>query len=508
MKERKNLDRLFQEKFKDFEAHPSDQVWENIVLAKAIKKDRKVVPLWLRLGGIAAALAILMAVGSNFWNSPDIESQVVENEVPTQIEDSDANNTPGDTTSKNEIPEVVKHQQTQQLAGQLANEKTADPSNKDRLTQNALKGANSKKMSNSQQYAALKQPSTTTTESAPLENQQRYTETPSTSANTANNSTGIAISTPRNTNVKKTLEENESSLIIDPSQLNVKATSNNTQDAIAQQNDEASKTEEKKSLVEVAEALKNDAAEEAIIDVDENPNRNRWNVGAVAAPVYYGDFGGSGIDPQFKDNAKSGDVNLSYGVQVSYAVSKKLKVRTGVNNVDLSYGTNDISFSPDIAANRLAGVKYNSNGKFLSVTDRVSPQELAQSDFQGGGSNVSDGSINQRIGYIEVPVEAVYVISDKRLGVEVIGGVSTLFVNDNEIAIESGGLRTPIGASSSLNDVSFTTNVGVGLNYKVTESVLINLEPSLKYQLNAFDNSAGDFKPYYVGIYTGVSYRF
>lgn len=508
MKERKNIDRLFQEKFKDFEAHPSAQVWENIARAKAIKKDRKVVPLWLRLGGVAAALAILFAVGNTFWNSPDIESQVVETEIPPPMEDSDSNNTSGNKTTKNEIPDVIKQQQSQQLADQLAIEKTTEPSNKNRLTQNASKGVNSNKSSNSQQYAALKQPNTNITEGTPSENQQRYSETSNNSVNTTNNSTGVALNTPTDTKSKKTLEENDGSLIIDPSQLNIKATTSKTQEAIAQQKDEASKIEEKKSLVEVAEALKNAEAEEAIAEVDENSYRNRWNVGAVAAPVYYGDFGGSGIDPQFKDNAKSGDVNLSYGVQVSYAVSNKLKVRTGVNNVNLSYGTNDISFSPDIAANRLAGVAYNSNGKFLSVTDRVSPQELAQSDFQGGGSNVSDGSINQRIGYIEVPVEAVYVISDKRLGVEVVGGLSTLFVNDNEIAIESDGLRTPIGTSSSLNDVSFTTNVGVGLNYKVTESILINLEPSLKYQLNAFDNSAGDFKPYYVGIYTGVSYRF
>ncbi len=30
MSERQNIDRLFQEKFKDFEATPSDKVWANI----------------------------------------------------------------------------------------------------------------------------------------------------------------------------------------------------------------------------------------------------------------------------------------------------------------------------------------------------------------------------------------------------------------------------------------------------------------------------------------------
>ena len=44
MKQKKNIDRLFQEKFKNFEAHPSDQVWQNIVAAKKKKEDRKIAP--------------------------------------------------------------------------------------------------------------------------------------------------------------------------------------------------------------------------------------------------------------------------------------------------------------------------------------------------------------------------------------------------------------------------------------------------------------------------------
>jgi len=121
---------------------------------------------------------------------------------------------------------------------------------------------------------------------------------------------------------------------------------------------------------------------------------------------------------------------------------------------------------------------------------------------------VSNGEIQQNVGYIEIPLEAIYVLSDKRLGVEFIGGVSTLVLNNNEVFLESNGLRTNLGTSNALNDVSFTTNLGLGLNYKVTEKVKINLEPSFKYQLNAYSNNVGEFKPYYVGLYTGVNYRF
>jgi len=204
-------------------------------------------------------------------------------------------------------------------------------------------------------------------------------------------------------------------------------------------------------------------------------------------------------------------LNLSYGVQVSYAVTPKFKVRTGVSNVDLNYNTQDISFTPSNSARTLRGIDFSQSASFLDITDRVNPSSATPGVPDGlgqGGNTVSSGEIQQNVGYIEIPLEAIYVLSDKRLGVELIGGVSTLVLNNNEIFLESNGLRTNLGTSNALNDVSFTTNIGLGLNYKVTEKVKVNIEPSLKYQLNAYNNSVGEFKPYYVGLYTGVNYRF
>ena len=36
----------------------------------------------------------------------------------------------------------------------------------------------------------------------------------------------------------------------------------------------------------------------------------------------------------------------------------------------------------------------------------------------------------------------------------------------------------------------------------------LNLEPVFKYQLNTFTNTSGDFRPYFVGFYTGLSFKF
>ena len=65
MNDKKHIDRLFQEKLKDFQASPSDAVWENISSKlHHHEKEKKIIPLWLRLSAIAAALLLLVAVGS------------------------------------------------------------------------------------------------------------------------------------------------------------------------------------------------------------------------------------------------------------------------------------------------------------------------------------------------------------------------------------------------------------------------------------------------------------
>jgi pyruvate/2-oxoglutarate dehydrogenase complex dihydrolipoamide acyltransferase (E2) component len=63
MKENKNIERLFQEKFKEFEVSPPDIVWENIQeKLQSDKKKRRLLPLWLNVGSIAASFAVLFTL--------------------------------------------------------------------------------------------------------------------------------------------------------------------------------------------------------------------------------------------------------------------------------------------------------------------------------------------------------------------------------------------------------------------------------------------------------------
>lgn len=511
MKEKKNIDRLFQEKFKDFEVHPSDQVWQNIVEAKKKKKDRKVVPIWWRLGGVAAIALLLVTMGISLWNNNTSNENNNTPEFVTSGQDENVNTSTGEGVVSNSEADTIPSKQTE---SGLALENTTAGDEKSSLDTKTQKENESLFGVSDTQGAIANQNATAQSNTKSKETTNKLNQPFIDKTTTQNNTTPTTEDAVAKTEENKEIIPQKRSDLIDPTITIDKAVDQNTDVAVKEETVEDSqndnvKEDNKKSLVDEAARIAEANAEEDL--QEKEAITRRWDVGAVAAPVYYGDFGGSGIDPQFKDNSKTSDVNLSYGVQVSYAVTSKFKVRTGVSNVDLNYNTQDISFTPSNNAGTLKGVEFSQNASFLNITDRVNPSsELAspQDGLGQGGNSVSNGEIRQNVGYIEIPLEAIYVLSDKRLGVELIGGVSTLVLNNNEVFLESNGLRTNLGTSSALNDVSFTTNFGLGLNYKITEKVKINLEPSLKYQLNAYNNSVGEFKPYYVGLYTGVNYRF
>ena len=90
MSEEKNIDRLFQEKLKDFEVTPRDTVWENIAAqVQPKKKKRRIIPLWLRISGVAASLLLMLALGSKFFTNND--EGIPTKDTPVIVEEDRSN---------------------------------------------------------------------------------------------------------------------------------------------------------------------------------------------------------------------------------------------------------------------------------------------------------------------------------------------------------------------------------------------------------------------------------
>ena len=299
----------------------------------------------------------------------------------------------------------------------------------------------------------------------------------------------------------------------------VNSTKNNTNTAITNTtSDNSSETkedavlEDANAIIEKEKTIEDAIAEANNIDEEEKEKQlNRWSISPNVAPVYFNSLGeGSTIHSQFVQNGKNTEVNMSYGIGGSYAINDKLKIRAGINKVSLGYGTSDVVAFNDadgmMASNsELRNIKFNNQSQdetFVSAqsVNFASAPEVFKTNLKG--------SLDQQFGYIEVPLEVEYSIINKKFGLNVIGGFSTLFLNENEIYSVVEGNRTLLGEASNINDMSYSANFGLGLNYHISDKLKLNLEPMFKYQINTFNNTSGDFQPYFIGVYSGFSFKF
>tara|TARA_R110002049_G_scaffold130157_10_gene288367 strand:+ start:2376 stop:3851 length:1476 start_codon:yes stop_codon:yes gene_type:complete len=489
---KKNIDKLFQEKFQDFSQLPDEKVWERLETSLDEKrKDRKLIPIWWKLGGVAAVLAIAFFAVNPFEKTTDIPTVTDTEYVVPKI-----NNVP-----KTEVEISKEDERIEKSEGTLTDSDT-NKSKKDEVVKQPSKNGINSVIINTKQNA-------TTGIASNINKEKSLNKTKS--LDERNNSTKEEIAIAHITDVNKTDANNtnatvkkESKFLDDDSRIPNKTTLNNTKEEVLVSVD----TVQKKSIYDEINEIKE--AEEDAITANKS---SKWSVGASVAPVYFNSLNsGSPIDENFISNTKTGNVNVSYGVSVAYNVGKKFSIRSGLHKVDYGYNTNDVVFksvfNPETNS-IINSIDYASNSENVVVETKKKPSlsDPGNSEFSAKSTS-REGRMVQQFGYIEMPLEVNYALTDGKFGVNLIGGVSSLFLLDNSISLEADNLKTELGESNNINSLNFSTNVGVGLNYKFTPKVQLNIEPMFKYQLNTFSNTSGDFQPFTMGVYSGLSFKF
>jgi hypothetical protein len=535
MNDKKNIDRLFQERFKDFESVPNDKIWNHIHDALHEKKKRKVIPLWWKFSGIAAGFMLAFFAFQNFGTRNEVLPAVVVS--PKEIENTNTNINQTKSTEKTGIVDQ-NHIATDEIATENEEVLVETNSLTNKNTNSALKNSSKNKnnpigMQQKQADNSAVANKVNESEKAAFGKAKKTLKTDSFSSSETNKigKKEAIVSAEKNaksltekiSNTNRsdtdgsvsTLEANkisEKNAIV--SAENKTKTSRektaNTENSLTEKEIADKKLEEKKALALTAEPnplveilKKKKETTESVAEA----KINRWQVSTSVAPVYFNSAtNGSPIEAQFEGNSKSYENNLSMGVGVQYAVNKKLAVRAGINKVTLGYGTNDVVFFGAIDSPGFSN---------LSPSDATASMEVVSANnfdalrpFEDNMQNLESGVLNQRMGYYEVPLELSYSVLDQKFGVNLIGGVSTLFLNENSVSVQSESATFSLGQASNLNNVHFSSNVGVGFTYKFWKNLEARFEPTFKYQFNTFSRDAGNFKPYFVGLYTGVSYRF
>ncbi len=509
MKEKRDIDSLFQERFEGYQATPPPEAWDQIqAQLKKEKDDRKVIPLWWRVAGVAALIALLVTVGNWIFTPSTAPSD-------TLVETETSTDTTSDKSTENVSEEAV------QVVSEDAEgrENTAD-FNREAASKTVSK-TDTKTSIASEETNVVKDAANNTTTQVPQEKnmQQRASDKVIPSNANENVTKGVIASeipnSSENSSEETTTNTSEKSNKIIEGPVNASETgiASEAVEEITKEEDvpEENTPSNKKSLLEEIEKQKE--TEEALANTNEKTDRS-WEVTPNVGPVYYSSLGdGSSIDPSFADNQQSGDVNVSYGVQVSYNLNDRWSIRSGLNNVNLGYTTQGVEIASGPVSSALKTIDYGNQSTVLTVLDQGTLSNSPPAPGSGldnitPKNTGGNAEIQQRLSYFEVPLELKYALLNRRIGINMIGGVSTLFLGNNEVTVQDGEFRSTLGEANNLNNVSFSTNVGFGLDYKFSKRLKFNIEPMFKYQLNPYTGSSVGFRPYYFGVYSGLSFKF
>lgn len=462
-----NLDKLYQEKFDTFTELPEPHVWQRIEASLDKKQKKRIVPIWWYYGGAAAVLLLGLWVLNPF--KTNVTNPIVTSTVVDQADKEPA------VTKNNKVPVAKKEQSF--------SKKALNP-----VLQNPQLGKN---------VAAQKKVQPTAKKS------NNYLVQAKDKATSKHKQEGYALKTP--------LPQNEAPLAQSNSNKGKGklATNTNTKDSVQNPKVALDKAVEKPSIYTAIAQQENTVKQAETIT-------NKWSFGAAVAPVYFNGLGSdSPIHSIFSQNNKSGNVNLSYGLQVAYNVTKKIKVRSGIHRVNFGYDTEQISFTAagiNSSNNALIdNINYNQSARSIVVANSPKTQSadaaLSNTDLVADSPGF-DGNMVQQMGYVEIPLEVSYSLLQKKFGLQLIGGFSSLLLVDNAITLETQDLVTEVGQANNLNNTNFSTNIGLGINYKFTKKLQLNVEPMFKYQLSTFSSADGNFNPYTIGVYSGLNFKF
>ena len=479
--ENNKLDNLFRNKLKDVKVPPPEGTWEAIAEKLPNKKKNRVIMLWW---SVAAVLLALIGSSVFFWTVSDSESQKIEIV---------------DIESQSEIS--IEKQQDNAIA--IEDEKLGT---KD--TKKPKEDAVTIDHPTESKYNTLKNKAVV----------DKYLQEKAVAVEeTEKEKSTSEILNAQNAIVQEQIDKKEKKKLFAKQDVLVNDGENKgfVTEQIAQtkpsetENIEAEVKQEVLSLVSKNGFF---AVEEAT-DNSKSKEKSKWSVGPQVAPVYYNSLsGGSSLDSQFNDSGKEGDVNMSLGLQVAYQINDNWQVRSGINKMDVGYATNNVQVGysdPNLAIYNINYGNVSDGGVVITAFSNENLSSIRESNL---GHRVEllyiegNTQLKQSISYLEIPIEIERKLINSDFEWSIIGGVSSLFLTDNEIYVSNSEYSSHIGSASNLEKTSFTTNIGMGFGYNFTKRVHLQLEPMFKYQLNAYTNSV-NFKPYIFGVYTGVRWR-
>jgi len=267
---------------------------------------------------------------------------------------------------------------------------------------------------------------------------------------------------------------------------------------------------------------------EKLLVQNEFRKKAQWAVGAQISPDY--SVNRSSHSSQYASNminyASNSPVELGGGISVEYKSKKRWSLQSGIyysglaqtsgntshTNSDLMYSGPSSATSNtlvNIVANRMS---MNSNAgviEFNSIPSGIVLNTNLEDKTMASAIVASNAQFTQNFEYLEIPLYLRYTIIDSRFDVELLGGLSSNVLVGNGAYVDGSSGKTLVGTTKDMQLLNYSGTFGLGLKYGLSRHIFLNVEPRVKYYLNSLNNNAEvSYKPYTIGVFSGISYQF
>ncbi len=269
-----------------------------------------------------------------------------------------------------------------------------------------------------------------------------------------------------------------------------------------------------------------------LLGLNETKNTG-WAMGMNISPGYSSYFARHSelYASNMTREAAENKANLSGGFSVRYRTSKRWSFESGVYYAQNGQQMNS---SPQIFGERVnkESTKASAELLYFNTVVRMENNHVAmnspagiielenlpvgaeisanlENDVFEGNSLITQGELSQVFDLVEIPFHLRFLLVDSDLDVELIGGINAgLIVGNNAYLDNQYGIQR-IGRTRDISAMNISGTFGFGFNYALGKQFSLAMEPRLNYYLNSINkNPDVDFRPYRIGIYTGVYYSF
>jgi hypothetical protein len=460
-----HIDKFFRDKLNAYEVVPPENVWSKISgsLADKHRKSRK---LWII--GLSAAASLLFAIAAGwYFVGSDYNGPAFSEDIHTGFTDETSAIIQPSTNKTHDVSIVIDDKKMNNRNTSITPE--ADTKRRAKL----IKELYPNEITGRKEMGVI------------------------------NTLISKAIQIEQATNTEYTLLAMGNSFL-DPSDMEILASN-------IKKRDELNKNEKRKNTVSVG---LQGSPEYRFVSSDTEYASDTY-------PIYQGNI---------KNSQNDFNTNVTGGITVAYSSGSRFSIQSGFNYGEISQNPGQVGISFLGANNiydhfaqdddsRFQGPSYVNQDNNLVVETQMGLSNLQMplganmvsvNSFEKNGTEmVRNYRVEQKAGYLEIPLIVRYKLIDNRIGLHLLGGVNTNFLLINEVSLRDDYEAIANGKIEGLNPLTFTSSVGLGINYSISRHFLFSIEPTLKMHLNSINNQSYiNVRPMSVGLFTGLTYQF